>query len=132
MSDVANKYRIKATPSYRTVTPGAEVTYYCARLGPPILTSPDAPHDEFKWYCYNDREAVKRRGGWTPYVVPGPSKAIWENAHWDFVGRHTIKCRVSFPDGAKCYYEYPQWVDTVEAVLGSVFRKAEKLSLIHI
>ncbi len=129
MSDVVNQYRIRAKPSYRTVTPGAEVTYFCAYVGPPYITSADAPHEKFQWYCYNDREAVKRRGGWTPYIVRGPSGAIWENAHWDFVGRHTIKCCVTFPDGVKCYYEYPQWVDTVEAVLAATFKKAQAATL---
>jgi hypothetical protein len=113
-------YEIQATPAIKTVTPGALVTYFCAQRYATI-TAADAPRDKFQWYCWNDSAMAKALG--KPFVVKGPRGVVWEDARWSFVGRHTVLCQVLFKDGGKGTLEYPQWVDTVEAVLGDIMRK---------
>ncbi len=118
-----NKYKIIAHPAFPTVAIGAEVTYVCAEARSAMYSSL-GPRDTFQWLCYNDRAMVKKHG--LRRVYTGPRIGIWKNAKWTHVGRHTIKCLVTFTNGVKCYYDYPQCVDTTDAVLGSTFAKAAK------
>ncbi|MFZ2148959.1 MAG: hypothetical protein WAV28_17245 [Sedimentisphaerales bacterium] len=118
-----NKYKIFARPVYRTVTPGAKITYTCEQTYS-TYSAMDGPRDKFQWYCYNDRASIKKYG-----IIPiykGPSKGFWKDATWTHPGKHTIKCCVNFTDNVKCYYEYPQWVDSVEAVAASLLKETKK------
>lgn len=123
-----NKYKIFSSPAYRTVTPGAEVTYTCQQTHA-SYDAPGAPQDQCRWFCYNDRRAAEKHW-WRRYISSGPVGFQWKDAEWDFEGKHTIQCVVTFTDGVKGYYEYPQWVGSVEAVLGALFaghKKTKKL-----
>lgn len=120
MADI-NKYRITASPRFRTVTPGAKITYYCQQTYS-TYDSPDSPKDTCKWFCYNDRATVKKHN--ITSIFKGPDKFTWKDAKWTHPGHHTIKCLVTFTDNVKCYYELPQWVDTEAAVLAAFFKKS--------
>src|SRR3990172_12238900 len=99
------KYRIAARPPYQTVSPGAEVDYWCEQAYD-TLESPDGPRDQFRWLCVNDPQAVAERGA--PFVVRGSKEQRWTKARWDFHGRHRVQCHVSFTDGTRPpYYRTP-------------------------
>lgn len=125
--DLTERYKITARPNYRTVTPGAVASYYCREQGPGKVEAHGAARDEFQWYCFLDRLAAKDKK--VKRVSEGPDTANWEGATWGpILGAHEQVCCITFadPKGTKCYYRYPQWVDSVEAVLNAAFRKGRK------
>lgn len=114
----AGDHFITAAPELRAVIPGARITYSCLQSRD-MLEAPGAGF-EFEWYCLNDRATVQRDGG--GQVFFGPKKALWEEASWSLIGDHALVCRVrhrnaSGERGAPTYYEYPQAVEKVEAVV---------------
>lgn len=121
-----NLYAISATPSNQKVSPGSKVTYFCHQTYATI-SSPDAPKDQFQWYCINDAEAAAKRG--QAVRVPGPAGCFWKDATWAFPGMHRIQCHVTFADGGKHVYEYPQCVEPVQAILGQELALAKEKGL---
>lgn len=109
---------ITAAPELRAVIPGAEITYSCLQSRD-MLEAPGAGF-EFEWYCLNDRSTIQRDGG--QQVFFGPRRPVWEEASWNLIGDHALMCRVqhrsaSGERSAPTYYEYPQAVENVEAVV---------------
>jgi len=127
MADYTTRYRITAVPQLRTVTPGAQVTYYCARTDKGVIEAADAPRDTGQWFCYNDRSAAKARG--KSLIVKGPAGLMWKDAAWGFPGKHTIKCCVKFTDGTLCYFDYPQWVTETDFMLAQAIYESRKHKL---
>ncbi len=119
----ALKYRIASQPQYQTVSPGAEVDYWCEQLYDTIEAA-DGPRDGFQWYCLNDPQAVAERG--LPWVVRGSAMQKWAKARWDTAGRHHVQCHVRFTDGAQHVYEQVQCVDQVDAILSRELERARR------
>ncbi len=128
-------HRVFAAPELRAVTPGALVTYACNHKVNWAIHAEGAGW-EYEWYCLNDRASAEEFG--IPQVVLGPKKFIWEKAKWKMFGDHTVVCRVQYrhASGEKerpYYYEYPQAVEPVEAILTPQLRvlKDEELPNPH-
>lgn len=106
-----NDFKIVAIPSFRVVTPGAEVTYLLEELG----TGTKLQDVSAKWFCINDQSVVS----WTTpkiiHKVP-PDGTVWENAKWSLPGHHRIVCRVTH-NGKATDYVYEQWVAPISGEL---------------
>ncbi|HAJ63376.1 MAG TPA: hypothetical protein DCP31_32550, partial [Cyanobacteria bacterium UBA8543] len=113
---------IAVNPPLLEVVPGTKVTYSFNR-GHSLIGE---DRNRYSWYVRNDPQSVQSRraqGLLTSEKVDGPNRAVWENATWDFPGRHTVVLEVRSPNGNITYYQYDQVVKETSEFLESAFNQ---------
>ncbi len=113
---------IAVNPPLLEVVPGTKVTYSFNR-GHSLIGE---DRNRYSWYVRNDPQSVQSRraqGLLTSEKLDGPNRPVWENAIWDFPGRHTVVLEVRSPNGNITYYQYDQVVKETSEFLESAFNQ---------
>ena len=119
------EYVVRATPHRQTVAVGAKVTYRLVPLKGGII----GPRQFYipQWFVWADSAANEPSAD--AYSDQSPTMK-WS---WEFTlsrpGKFMVNCALKDPGGATAYYEYPQWVEPVEAILSRELVQVRSQSL---
>lgn len=104
---VGDQPQILMNPPAKEAVPGTRITYTLHIPRPPQVTAPGSrdPYS-YRWSVIND---LSQAPGGPETHDPGQRNAVWENAQWDFVGNHTVICRVE-GEGRRFEVHYVQTV----------------------
>ena len=111
---------IVADPPDREVLPGVSVTYRLQKQ--PSLPAATA----IQWIVRNDPGVADEHALVSEFVL-GPSQEEWEDATWDYPGRHQVICMVRFGTGTDSlvhFYAFEQVVREVRDIARDEFSEA--------
>jgi Domain of unknown function (DUF4157) len=113
---------IRAEPATAVVVPGTKVNY---RLDQPPAYVPTGWKDprKYQWRVHNDPKSIE--GSWVrPAIYTGPSKPFWDDAKWDFEGKHKLELTITEENGDVLIIEYTVRVQTIERLANDSHKEA--------